>query len=161
MSELERWRERVEAARERLRTLRAEGWGEPGPVDAETGERWDRGNVLGHVAEMIPYWTAQARAVLSGVADMGRDAEGSAQRREGIDHLREVGEEALARRIEAGLDGLIALLGDLRESDLERPVTYHMPSGDQEHDLRFCVEVLLIGHLEGHLRQLEELTPTG
>lgn len=161
MNELERLRERVLAARSRLQALGPAGWGEPGPPDPDTGERWDRGSVLGHLAEILPYWTAQVRAVLGGVPDMGRDSEGAAQRREAIDHLREVGEEALLRRIDAGLHGLLELLADVREADLDRRVTFHAAEGDHESDLRRAIETRLIGHLEAHVAQLEELTPRG
>ncbi len=157
MSEIERLRERVVAARDGVRALRPAGWGEPGPLDPETGERWDRGNVLGHIAELLPYWTAQVRAVLGGVPDIGRDAEGWAQRQEAVDHLREVGEEPLLRRIDAGLEGLVDLLSDMREADLDRRVTYHGQAGDHEVELRDAVETRLVAHLEAHLRQLEEL----
>jgi len=46
-------RQRASAARERLRAIPATGRGEYGAPDPETGERWNRGNVLGHLAEMV------------------------------------------------------------------------------------------------------------
>jgi len=156
--EIESYRRRVEAARRDVAALPRVGWGEPGPPDEQTGERWDRGNVLGHTAEMLPLWTAQVRAVMvEGRTVIGRDEEGYARRRRGIDEGRGEGEEELLRQIDAGLEDLLALLASLRSDDLDRVVTYGRPDGEREVDLRYALEELLIGHVEGHLRQLREL----
>jgi len=157
--EIESYRLRAEAARREVAALPRLGWGEAGPADEETGERWDRGNVLGHVAEMLPLWTAQVREVVEGGrTEIGRDELGVARRRQAIAGGREAGEEELLRRIGAGLDGLLALLGSLRTGDLDRRVTYRPPHGPaREVDLRDPLENLLVGHVEAHLRQLREL----
>jgi DinB superfamily len=161
MGAIDGLRERVETVRRQYGALDVAGWGEPGQADAETGERWDRGNVLGHVAEMLPFWTGQVRAVLDGSGDMGRDPEGWAHRRQGIDHLRDEGEEALLRRIDEGLGGLLDVLADMGDADLDRPIVMHGLGPDRESDLRSVMELVLVGHSESHLKQLEELTPTG
>jgi len=151
-------RERVEAARRDYAELAMEGWGEPGPVDEGTGERWDRGNVLGHVAEMLPFWTGQIHAVLDGTqGEMGRDPVGTAQRRMGIDSGREAGAEGLLARIDAGMAGLLALLAGLTDADLARRVTHRSSEGQHEVELRFELEQVLIGHLEEHLGQLRAI----
>jgi DinB superfamily len=157
MGELDRLRERVEAARREYAALSREGWGEPGPVDEQTGERWDRGNVLGHVAEMLPYWTGQVRAVLEGAEAIGRDEVGYAQRRMGIDSGREAGEEGLLARIDAGMESLLALLAELDDADLERRVLGRSPRGDREATLGELLTQLLVEHLEEHLRQIRAL----
>lgn len=59
MGEIERYRERVEASLRDLAALQPAGWHDLGPPDPETGERWDGRNVLGHMAEMLPYWTGR------------------------------------------------------------------------------------------------------
>jgi|SRR6266568_9081814 len=157
MGELDGLRQRVEAARREYAALPRAGWGEPGPPDERTGERWDRGNVLGHVAEMLPYWTAQVRAVLLGAEAMGRDDAGYAQRRVAIDSAREAGEAGLLERIDAGMEGLQALLAAMSDADLDRPVVFRSPSGDRRFDLRQQVEQLLVEHAEEHLGQLRAL----
>ena len=157
MGEIEALQRRVAAARRQYAALPREGWGDPGPADERTGERWDRGNVLGHVAEMLPFWTAQARAVLGGGDEMGRDAVGMAQRRMGIDSGREAGEDGLLTRIDEGMVGLQALLADMRAADLDRPVQYRAADGQRDADLRYVVEHILVGHLEEHLGQLAAL----
>jgi len=157
MGEIERYRERTEAALRHLGTLPRVGWGEPGPADEKTGERWDRGNVLGHMAEMLPFWTRQVRAVVSGATSLGRDDAGYAQRRQAIDTGRDLGEDELLARIGAGLTGVLTLLAEIREEDLDRKLTYHSPGGERHVDLRYPLEELLVGHVEAHLRQLGEL----
>ncbi|HKF77703.1 MAG TPA: hypothetical protein VKF59_16305 [Candidatus Dormibacteraeota bacterium] len=157
MGDIERYRERVEAARRQVTGLPRDGWGEPGPPDAETGERWDRGHVLGHVAEMLPYWTAQVGAVLEGAGAMGRDELGYAQRRRAIDGSRDADADALLGRIDVGLKGLLGLLERMTDADLERPLLLRGDSGPREVPLRVPIEQMLVGHVEAHLHQLAEL----
>jgi hypothetical protein len=157
MGEIDQLRERVAAARRRYAELPRDGWGGQGPEDERTGERWDRGHVLGHVAEFVPFWTGQLRAALENGAIVGRDEVGSAQRRMGIDSGREAGEDGLLGRIDAGLEALDALLGGLTEADLDRRVVLAVRQGTEESDARRALDQLLVGHLEDHLRQLREL----
>jgi hypothetical protein len=157
MGEIEGLRRRVEAVRRGYAELSRDGWGDPGPLDEHTGERWDRGNVLGHVAEMVPFWTGQVRAVLAGADSMGRDEVGNAQRRMGIDAGREAGEEGLLDRVDAGVAGLLALLDDLSDADLDRELVHHAGSEERRMRLGDEVEAVLVSHLEGHLDQLREL----
>jgi hypothetical protein len=159
MSEIDGLRERVEAARRQFAVLSRRGWGEPGPADEQTGERWDRGHVLGHVAEMVPYWTGQVRDVLGGAEAMGRDDAGNARRRAGIDTGRDAGEEGLLGRVDAGMAGLLALLGDMHDADLDRRVVLRSHSGDHPSDLRAAIQMLLVGHLEEHVGQLSASSP--
>jgi hypothetical protein len=158
MSEIEGYRRRVTALRKQVAALPRVGWGEKGPVDEQTGERWDRGNVLGHVAEMVPFWTIQVRRVLDGVTEMGRDEQGSVQRRLGIDAGRDAGEEELLRRIDQGLEGLQALLADMTDADLDRRLTYRGHAAPRDVNLRYGLGQLLVGHVEEHLAQLAELS---
>jgi Mycothiol maleylpyruvate isomerase N-terminal domain len=158
MGEIDGFRQRVEAARREYAALPREGWGEPGPLDERTGERWDRGNVLGHVAEMVPFWTVQVRAaVFEGSEEIGRDAVGMAQRRMGIDSGREAGEDGLLDRIDQGLADLDAVLASFSDADLERPLRFRVSGTDRTEPLRYGLEHLLVGHLEEHLGQLRAL----
>jgi hypothetical protein len=159
MSELEGYRRRLLAARQLLAEAPLLGPGEPGAADEATGERWDRSNVLGHLAEMLPYWTSQARAVIGGAGEVGRGEAGYARRREGIDSGHALSEEELRSRIDAGIEGLAGLLAEMREEDLDRAVLYRTREGERNVELRLVFENLLVGHLEEHLRQLQELTP--
>lgn len=157
MGEVDAFRERVMASRRRLADLPRSGWGELGPADPETGERWDRGNVLGHMAEMLPFWTAQVRGVLAGAGGIGRDDQGWAERREGIEHGRDAGGEELLHRVDEGISGLLALLGELRDEDLDRKLVIHdSGSSSTEVVLRTALEQRLVGHIEAHLRQIDQ-----
>src|SRR5215469_2533212 len=157
MGEIEGFQQRVEVARREYAALPREGWGEPGPADEQSGERWDRGNVLGHVAEMLPFWTAQVREVLDGGGKMGRDEVGMAQRRMGIDSGREAGEDGLLTRVDEGMAGLEALLAGMSDADLDRTLRFRSGDSEREVDLRFALQGLLVGHLEDHLGQLRSL----
>jgi hypothetical protein len=159
MSELDGYRERLAAAREALAATPLLGPGEFGPPDEKTGERWDRSNVLGHVAEMLPYWTSQTRAVIGGTGEMGRGEAGYARRREGIDSGKAASESELRAQIEAGIEGLLLLLAEMRDDDLDRPVIYRPKEGDRQETVRTMLDQLMIGHLEAHIRQLHDLTP--
>ena len=158
MNRIDAFRRRVQSARERLHRIPATGPGELGAPDPATGERWHRGNVLGHVAEMVPFWADQAHAVLGGATMMGRDQPGTERRRHGIDQGAVMAENELRYQIEFGLDELDRLLDELQVDDLDRQVVYRTRSGDEDETLGGLLDRLLVGHLEGHLDQLESLT---
>lgn len=158
MSAIESYRERVTVAQQALESVPVLEATVQGPPDEETGERWDRANVLGHMAELLPFWTAQVRQVLAGAGELGRGEAGYAGRREGIDSGAALGEVELRRRISDGIAGLHSLLGELREEDMDRRALYRSQSGEREVDLRYPLEELLVGHLEAHVRQLQELS---
>lgn len=157
MSDLESYRRRAREAGAALAALPLVGRGDLGPPDEKTGERWDRSNVFGHVAEMLPYWTVQVREVMGGATQIGRDEAGSLRRREGIDSGPAEPEEELRRDIERGVGGLETLLDEMREEDLERTALYVAQSGNREVQLREVLDMLLIGHLEAHIDQLKQL----
>ena len=159
MSELDGYRERLVAARDALAATPLLGSGEFGPPDEKTGERWDRTNVLGHLAEMLPYWTSQTRAVIGGAGEMGRGEAGYARRREGIDSGKVLSEADLRAHINEGIESLLLLLQEVRDEDLDRPVVYRPKEGDRQETVRSILEDLMVGHLEAHIRQLHELTP--
>jgi hypothetical protein len=158
MSELDSYRERLVAARDALAATPLLGPGEFGPPDEKTGERWDRTNVLGHVAEMLPYWTSQTRAVIGGAGEMGRGEAGYVRRREGIDAGKVSSEADLRAQVDSGIEGLLLLLEEMRDQDLDRPVVYRPKDGDRQETVGSVLEELMVGHLEAHIRQLHELT---
>lgn len=157
MSDLDDYKRRVTAAQQAWASVPLLGLGVLGPPDPETGERWDRGHVMAHVAEMIPFWTGQIRAVVAGAPTIGRGEEGSARREQGIQAGHDEPEAELHRRIDDGLSGLSSLLGELDEPDLDRRASFMTGEGDREVDVRFALNRVLIGHLEGHLQQLREI----
>ena len=153
MAEQDDLAERLQATRERLGRLPLSESHELGPADPKTGERWDRFNVLGHTAEMLAFWPGQVRKALETHARMGREP-GSAARLEGIESGRLLGEAALRERITTALEGVLALLTDLRPEDLDRDIDTY---GQGTIKVRHAVEQYLVGHFESHVAQLEEL----
>ena len=144
---------RLKAARERLRGLPVSDSHDLGPPDPKSGERWNRFNVLGHTAEMLAFWPGQIRRALDTGAKMGREP-GSAARLEGIESGRRLGEEALRERIDIATDGVLTLVADLRPEDLDREIDSY---GQGPITVRHALEHYLVGHLESHLAQLEQL----
>jgi hypothetical protein len=151
-------RQRAGAARDRLRAIPATGRGEYGAPDPETGERWNRGNVLGHLAEMLAFWTDQSRAAVGGQTAVGRGEPGYARRREGIERGDVVEEAALRASIEGSLGDLDRLLSEMRPDALGIALVYRRKDGDRDLTLGEFIDQFLVGHLEEHLVQLEELT---
>src|SRR5579875_1898517 len=110
MTDIAELRQRVLRSRERLHAIPYLGNGEPGPPDPETGERWNRGHVLGHLGDVLRFWPVQVRAVLAGAAWVGRGEDGYADRRRAIESGPERDERALREEIDAGIDDLLRLL---------------------------------------------------
>src|SRR5579859_4241549 len=121
MDEVEMLRSRTQATRERFRALPVSAPDRQGPPDPKSGERWDRYNILGHVAELLPFWVAQLEVAMEG-QPFGR-LPGSTDRQQAVDHGREVGETALREGIDAGFGALLPFLEGLQSSDLDRKVT--------------------------------------
>lgn len=150
--ELDDYRGRLLAARDRLRSLPALGAGAAGPEDPQTGESWDRLHVLGHVAEMLPFWVGQLRRGLRG-EPYGRTEQGRRQRRAGIDARED--EHAARLKIDRGCGRLLALLDRLEERDLERQLT---TVAGESVKVRDALEGQLVGHFEEHVEQLLALS---
>jgi hypothetical protein len=157
MSELETYRQRTREAAATLNALPLLGAGQPGPPDEKTGERWDRTNVLGHVAEMLPFWSSQLRGVIGGGTEVGRGEAGQERRRDGIESGRLASEEELRQRVGTAVDGLLLLLDEMREEDLDRRTRFLTQSGEREVALRQLLDDLLVSHLEEHVHQLKSL----
>jgi hypothetical protein len=150
-------RQRTQAARGRLARLPAPKHREAGPTDPLTGESWHRGNVLGHLGEMLPYWTEQIRRAAAGSKTVGRDQQGATQRRSGIDQGNAATEAELKLAVERGIGGALELLEVLSPDDLELEVVYHSRDGDRDARLGELLQMLVVGHLEEHLAQLASL----
>ena len=150
-------RQRVIAARATLASLPVSSDRDSGPVDPATGESWHRGNVLGHVSEMLAYWTDQIRLAKEGSGTVGRDQEGAAQRRRGIDKGNAAAERELKGAVDDEIGSVEALLGELSPGDLERTVVFHNREGDRQAGIGELLQMLIVGHLEEHLTQLAAL----
>ena len=118
--DLQALRERVAAARAGLASTPLSKERGTGPPDPETGESWHRGNVLGHVNEMLDYWTAQIQRAIEGSGTIGRDEKGVAGRREGIDQGNAASEAELKRGIDERIGRVLVMLAAMTPDDLER-----------------------------------------
>ena len=145
---------RLRAAADRIREL--------GPAfdgltkaDPQTGERWDRGQVLSHVAEMLPYWVGQAMHVVSAGGDgvaFGRTKR-TQSRLERIESGRHEDPADLLSRMDAGVSDAIQLLERLADDELRLTGT-HETLG--EMSVAELVDEFLVDHIEQHADQLAE-----
>lgn len=143
---------RLQAAAERLRELGPTFDGLTDP-DPQTGEQWDRGQVLSHVAEMLPYWVGQAMHVVSaggGGAPFGR-TKATPSRIERIESGRYDDPTQLLDRIDAGVADAVALLSRLGDDEL-RLTGVHSTLG--EMTVAELVDEFLVDHIEQHVAQI-------
>ena len=123
-------------------------------ADPETGEQWDRGQVLAHVAEILPYWSEQAELVVErgGGVPFGR-VKSNPERIAAIERDRRVDTAKLLERIDQGLREVLALLGRLDEEALARTGTHERIG---EMTVAAIIDRFVVEHLEEHAEQLEE-----
>jgi DinB family protein len=120
--------------------------------DPESGERWDRGQVLAHVAEMLPYWARQAELVAAGrQAEFGR-VKGDPDRLAAIERDRREDPRRLLGRVDEGVATVLALLDRLDAQALGRSAR-HQTLG--EMTVAEIVDRFLVAHLEEHADQLD------
>jgi DinB superfamily len=124
--------------------------------DPDSGERWDRGQVLAHVAEMLPYWARQAELVASGdQAAFGR-VKSDRERIAAIERDRRERPERLLDRLDEGVGVVLALLDRLDDQALAR-TGRHQTLG--EMPVAAILDRFLVDHLEEHADQLDPPTP--
>jgi hypothetical protein len=155
--DLQAMRERVAAARADLARMPIPARRGAGPVDPATGEAWHRGNVLGHVSEMLDYWTGQIQSANEGSGTMGRDEKGTTARRQGIDQGEGLTEVELKKAIDQKLGRVLVLLAAMTPGDLERTVDFHNRAGHRQARVGELLQNLVVSHLEEHIQQLAAL----
>jgi len=155
--DLQAMRERVAAARADLASQPVAGDRSAGPVDPATGEAWHRGNVLGHMSEMLDYWTGQIQGAIKGSPTMGRDEKGAALRRQGIDQGNGLSEIELRKAIDQKIGRVLVLLAAMSPEDLDRIVDFHNREGNRKARVGELVQNLVVSHLEEHVQQLSGL----
>jgi hypothetical protein len=152
---------RLEAVRSRLAAHATSGVhaGLTG-ADPATGERWDGGQVWAHLAEFPAYWLTQSESILR------RRGEGALEpipfgrtkvdpgRVDAIERDRHVAPERLHERVAAGIAAWAAFIA-ARPSEQWSVSGLHPTLGPLT--LSEIVERFLVGHLEEHADQLDEL----
>ncbi|MGH9088864.1 MAG: hypothetical protein ACRDYZ_12280 [Acidimicrobiales bacterium] len=148
---------RVETASASFQKLDALAPGHPGPPDPATGEQWGPGNVLGHMAEILPFWTGEIRRALHGAEWIGRGDDGYAVRRGAIDAGPTLDRGELCTAVGAGIEGVRRLLSAVRDDDLGREIEHRRAVGTEHKSIGQAIEDVLVRHLESHVRQLSEV----
>ncbi|HKZ20690.1 MAG TPA: hypothetical protein VJQ57_11320 [Acidimicrobiia bacterium] len=155
MADIESWIKRIDAIEGRLRAQLDRSGGTTA-ADERTGETWERGQVWGHLAEFIAFWTEQAGDVID-------DYQG-----EPVPFGRKGDNSARNAAVESGLEVPIATLWEEVKSDLAElrrfllalPEDWSSAVGNQDgRELRAeeIIERRLIAHLEEHAAQLEAI----
>jgi DinB superfamily len=120
--------------------------------DPDSGERWDRGQVLAHVAEMLPYWAQQAELVASGrQTEFGR-TKSDPDRVAAIERDRREDPGRLLGRVDEGVAVVLALVDRLGGQELAR-TGRHPTLGDMT--VAEIVDRFAVDHLEEHADQLD------
>ena len=162
-AEVEDFVSRLDAAQERLRTHAARDFLPDALTspDPPTGERWEAGQVWAHLAEFIPYWLGEAGQVVDGGGDrpvpFGR-TKSDPGRIAAIERDRSTDQVRLWHRAAGDIASLRAFLGGLPDSAWSARGV-HPTLG--EMDLAQIVDEFLVGHLEQHATQLDQLTTRG
>ena len=156
MADVDSWLQRIDAVEARLRAQVERVGGKTG-ANPRTGETWERGQVWGHLAEFIAFWTEQAGDVID------------EYRGEPVAYGRKGDNSARSAAIESGLEMPIETLWEEVRSDLAQlrnfldalPENWSSAVGrrDSQEEVRVedIIERSLIGHLEEHAAQLDAI----
>ncbi len=160
MATLEDIGERTRAGAAALAALRgAIDAGRPWPLSEHFGVEpeasWGPMETLAHVAEMIPYWLGQIETILDAdePVPFGR-VQSDVLRIGRIEHDRTLPARELLARIVADADRVARRLAELSPAEAARTGT-HPTRG--EVGIAEIAERFIAGHLEEHVRQLEEI----
>lgn len=125
--------------------------------DPRTGEQWEGGQIWAHLAEFLPYWIGQANTVATYWHDapvpFGR-VKSDPRRLAAIERDRRQTPMALFARVSDSISATCAFLQGLPGSAWDargRHPTLGVMS------LAKIVDEFLVGHLEEHASQLDEL----
>lgn len=129
--------------------------------DPGSGERWEAGQVWAHLAEFVPYWIDQAQRVVDGYVDQP------------IPFGRTKTDQGRIAAIERDQDQPVAVLWSETHSHVEQLRRFVHGLGDAAWAVRgvhptrgvmgleHILDEFLVGHLEEHADQLDELGRAG
>lgn len=127
-----------------------------GPVAGEGPEaEWGPPEVLAHVAEMLGYWLDQMERVIAGPAwpvSMGRSVD-DPSRNHAIEEGRQLPTREIMTQVRAGIGRYVERLPGLTPEDWAR-VGLHPRRG--EMTVAQMLEVLVLDHIEDHVRQVAD-----
>lgn len=130
-------------------------------ADPKSGERWDRGQVWAHLAEFIPYWIDQAGPVIKGQPSgapvrFGRTSSDP----ERIGAIERDRREPVAQLWAATRADIAILRVFIAELAPDQWLALGMHPTRGEMPVELITEEFLVGHLEQHADQLENLKRT-
>lgn len=132
----------------------------PGLTDPDqpSGERWDAGQVWAHLAEFVPYWTAQLRSLFvryrGEPLPFGR-IKTDPDRIAAIERDRDAAIPELMERTRRAIGDLRAWLPTIEEAAWRAHGV--IPNG-RTMETGEIVDAFLVGHLEEHAEQLDRLS---
>lgn len=152
---------RLAAASDRLDKLRPSvEAGSPWPIaerfDHAPEASWGPGELLAHVAEMLPYWQGEVERILAGpgapvpFGRIGTDPVRTAII--GRDRTLPIGE--LYARVD---DGLARWVGRLKELTPEQLAKVGLHPARGEMSVEAILERMIVSHIEEHVDQLEAI----
>jgi hypothetical protein len=145
---------RLRASAARVRSRAAAFGDRQTSADPPTGERWDRGQVLSHIAEFLPFWIAEFEGVVAAGgagAPFGR-TKATPSRLARIEAGRHGGQDDLLREMDAGVDSAVRFMRGLDSAQWRLEGTH--PSRGRM-SLEAAIDEFVITHLEQHADQLE------
>ncbi|MGH3321497.1 MAG: DinB family protein [Streptosporangiaceae bacterium] len=151
---------RMRAAAARVREMTPAFAGHQTSPDPGTGEQWDQGQVLSHVAEMLPYWTGEVRKVVDGggrETPFGR-VKTTPSRIDRIEAGRREDPAALLDRIDAEMDAAARELQGLTAEQWEL-TGRHEKKGVMT--VKELAREFLVDHIEEHVTQMSEQLSRG
>jgi hypothetical protein len=158
---VDRLMRRLERVERRL-AAHAEAPNPTGLTEPDPGaeERWDAGQVWAHLAEFPAYWLDQARRIVAGHDAHAPEPVPFGRLRDdpgrvgAIDRDRHADRSELMRRVSAGITAVAA---DLRQLPREALAARGRHPKLGEMDVIGLFERFVVGHLEEHAAQLDQL----
>jgi hypothetical protein len=148
--------ERIDTAHARLQELARKPTAGLTEAEPTTGERWEAGQVWGHIAEFPGYWVKQLSSILASRTEtppFGRTVT-DPTRLVAIDRGLHEARSALVARAIDGIAAARSYLAGLSEADWSRRGR-HAVRGVM--NVSQIVDRFVVSHLEEHADQLESL----
>jgi hypothetical protein len=153
---------RLRAAASRVRERAGHFEGQRTAPDPPTGEQWDRGQVLSHIAEFLPYWVDELELVIAAGGQghgFGRTKQ-TPSRLARIEAGRHNPADRLLGEMDAGVERAAGFINRLQDAQWDLEGT-HPTLGKMS--VAQAVDEFIVGHLQQHADQMRDpdQAPTG